>query len=446
MFRIKQLLKMFLQNILLPLFYAWYARKPVEKGSILFADAHHDQIPFSMRRVYDALTSGNVGGHTPESGETTLRRQMEAEAEESKSRGDRKPEGDDAGNAPRRVENFVRDFDGMSYGGLLRYLLRFMRAYATAEYVFICDYYLPVASCRKRPETKVVQLWHSCGLMKKIAHDAGDDIPKGYRGNMFGNYTYLTLSAQVCVPVHARALRIPRERIYATGVSRTDDYFDEDRNRRCRETFFARYPQARGKKIALWAPTFRGNAAMPRLEGLEEIRRVAEALAGEWYFVIKAHPYIDVHGMVSNCEIPTEELLPVADLMITDYSSVMFDYLLYRKPLILFAPDLEQYEAARGFYIDYREIPYPITQTGEELKNAVEACVRSESGKEPERRAENRGVMPQGGTGGSGKRGENSEESEKASGEEIDRFREKYVGACDGHATERILKLVGLWQ
>ncbi len=394
MFRIKQIIKMFLQNVLLPLVYAWYARRPVEKGSILFADAHHEEIPFSMRRVYEALVR-KYPGNREGSGEPRQEKERSAADEE------------------KRIRVYVRNFDEMPYGELLRYLLRFMKQYATAEYVFICDYYLPVAACRKRQETTVVQLWHSCGLMKRIAHDAGQDIPKGYRGNMFGNYTYLTLSAQICVPVHARALRIPEERIRATGISRTDYYFDEEWNRRCREAFCEQYPQAKGKRIALWAPTFRGNAAMPRLEGLQELRRAAEALQDEWYFVIKAHPHVDAHGQVSNCSIPTEELLPVADLMITDYSSVMFDFLLYQRPIILFAPDLEQYEAERGFYLNYREIPYPLAQTAEELERAVA------------------------GLGG-------AREGKGRSDEEVDRFREEYVGACDGHATERILELVGL--
>ncbi len=418
MFRLKQLIKMFLQNILLPIVYAWYARKPVEKGSILFADAHHDEIPFSMRRVYETLAARATGASGGVSGQAA------------------------------QITVCVRDFDRMSYGALLRYLLRFMKRYATTEYVFVCDYYLPVASCRKRPETKVVQLWHSCGLMKKIAHDAGDDIPKGYRGNLFGNYTYLTLSAPVCVPVHARALQIPRERIYATGVSRTDYYFDEEWNRRCREAFYEQYPQARGRRIALWAPTFRGNAAMPRLEGLQEIRQAAGKLAEEWYFVLKAHPHIDAHGMVSNCSIPTEELLPVADLLITDYSSVMFDYLLYRKPIVLFAPDLERYEAERGFYIDYHELPYPVTQTADELERAVRDCGSSISMGAYEVRScdQNTEHVPVNEDGALRAESKRSGKQGKSQEEEIDRFREKYVGACDGHATERILKLAGLWQ
>lgn len=372
----KQYMKMFLQNIVLPLLYAVFRLAPVRRGSVIFADAHHEEMPFSMRRVYEELCPGRAYA--------------------------------DPGG--RDVRCFVCDFNRLPFGAMARFLVRFMKAYATAEYVFICDYFLPVASCRKRPETTVVQLWHSCGLMKKIAYDAKDDIPRNYHGDMYGNYSYLTLSSQACVAVHERALRLPRERIVATGVSRTDYYFDEEWNRRCRENFYRQHPQAKGKRIALWAPTFRGNAAHPYLEGLAELQETAKTLAADWFFVIKAHPHVDAHGRVSNCAIPTEELLPVADVLITDYSSVLFDYLIYRKPAVLFAPDLEQYEAQRGFYIDYRAIPFPLVRTGEELGQAV---LRSEEWVREHR-------------------------------QEIDCFAQEYTGACDGYATQRILRLVGL--
>lgn len=375
MFRIRQYMKMLLQNLLLPLVYRFYVRRPVRRGSVIFADAHHEEIPFSMRRMYETVTDG-----------------------------------DENSAAFTDVQVFVRDFGKMGYGEMIRYLFRFMKQYASAEYVFICDYYLPVVSCRKRPETKVIQLWHSCGLMKKIAYDTGEDIPTGYRGNMFGNYTWLTLSAQECVPVHARALRIPESRIRAVGVSRTDYYFDETWNRRCRERFYEAYPQARGKKIALWAPTFRGNAAHPVLRGLEAVKMAAAQRPSDWYFLIKAHPHVDAHGQVSNCTIPTEELLCVADVLITDYSSVLFDYLIYEKPVVLFAPDLEEYEKNRGFYIDYRSLPFPLAEEedGEKLLDAVK---RSAVDYEGYRTA-------------------------------LKEWKKRYTGACDGQSTERIIKLI----
>lgn len=371
--KLKQYIKMLLQNVLLPVIYGAYRHRPVRKGSVIFADAHHEKMPFSMQRIYEAV-------------------------KEKEERGE------------CRTEQFICDFQKASFGEMVRFLLKFMKQYATAEYVFICDYFLPAASCKKRTETKLVQLWHSCGLMKRIAFDAGDDIPKNYRGNMFGNYSYLTMSAEICCPVHERALRLPGERIFATGISRTDYYFDEKWNQECRERFFRAHPEAAGKKIALWAPTFRGNAGMPKLEGLREVQQAAKALEEEWFFLIKAHPHVDAHGRVSNCEIPTEELLCVADVLITDYSSVLFDYLIYQKPAVLFAPDLEEYAASRGFYLDYQEVPFAHTHTREELEAAVSG-------------------------------GAQWYETHK---KEIEAFRILYTGACDGNSTKRILKLVGL--
>lgn len=390
MFRIKQYIKMFLQNVLLPVMYRCFSGRPVRKGSVIFADAHHENMPFAMRRMYETLCKELERNYTD----------SEADGIETDT--------ESIVLDVQEMDVFVRDFNKLSFGEMVKFLLRFMKQYATAEYVFVCDYFLPVASCRKRPETKVVQLWHSCGLMKKIAFDTGEDIPKNYKGNMFGNYSYLTLSADICVDVHARALRLPAERIFATGVSRTDYYFDEMWNQRCREQFFAAYPEAKGKKIALWAPTFRGNAAMPYLEGLDAIKEAAENLSEDWYFILKAHPHIDAHGMVSNCRIPTEELLAVTDVLITDYSSVLFDYLLYEKAAVLFAPDLKHYEDKRGFYLDYRKMPFPLVEEADGLVHAVKEAMQWH-------------------------REHKTEQHE---------FAKKYVGACDGHSTERILELI----
>lgn len=71
------------------------------------------------------------------------------------------------GDPEYKNETWVTDFGKMGYGSLLKWLKQFMKRYAAAEYVFICDNFLPVSACTKRPETKVVQLWHSGGLLKK---------------------------------------------------------------------------------------------------------------------------------------------------------------------------------------------------------------------------------------------------------------------------------------
>lgn len=102
----------------------------------------------------------------------------------------------------------------------------------------------------------------------------------------------------------------------------------------------------------------------------------------------------------------------MADVLITDYSSVMFDYLIYEKPLILFASDLQEYEGGRGFYIDYGAMPFPITENAGQLLQAV----KDSADGAPEQKAAQRSALR--------------------------KWKEQYVGACDGQATQRILDLI----
>ena len=366
-FYIKQVLKMAMQQIYLPLLYKRYAGKPVEKGLVIFADAHHENLPFSMRKMYETLQ----------------------------------------GDPEYKNETWVTDFGKMGYGSLLKWLKQFMKRYAAAEYVFICDNFLPVSACEKRPETKVVQLWHSGGLLKKSGYDTTEDIPKMYKGDsVYKNYDLLTVSAPCCVPVFTKTMRLASGVVQATGISRSDYYYDEAWNQANREEFYRKYPEAKGKKVILWAPTFRGNAAMPTLCGMEEIQRVMKETEDRYYWVIKLHPHLEEKGMKSNCELPSEKIFAVADLLITDYSSILFDYMAYKKPFLFFAPDFDSFDHARGFYVPYDSFPCKVVTDGAELPAAIEYEL---SERDPA---------------------------------EIEKCFAYHMSMCDGKATERILKTI----
>ena len=366
-FYIKQVLKMAMQQIYLPLLYKRYAGKPVEKGLVIFADAHHEDLPFSMRKMYETLQ----------------------------------------GDPEYKNETWVTDFGKMGYGSLLKWLKQFMKRYAVAEYAFICDNFLPVSACEKRPETKVVQLWHSGGLLKKSGYDTTEDIPKMYKGDsVYKNYDLLTVSAPCCVPVFTKTMRLASGVVQATGISRSDYYYDEAWNQANREEFYRRYPEAKGKRVILWAPTFRGNAAMPTLCGMEEIQRVMKETEDRYYWVIKLHPHLEEKGMKSNCELPSEKIFAVADLLITDYSSILFDYMAYKKPFLFFAPDFDSFDHARGFYVPYDSFPCKVVTDGAELPAAIEYEL---SERDPA---------------------------------EIEKCFAYHMSMCDGKATERILKTI----
>lgn len=369
MFVIKQIIKMGLQHLVLPLVYDFwrivYWKK--EKELLIFADSRHETLPYSMQNVYDALKKKGY---------------------------------------PVILE--LHDDTKVSQITSVLNAVRFMKLYAQARIVFICDNFFPVISCRKSSKTKVVQLWHSCGLLKKMGYDTGEDIPKYYIGNVYKNYDLVTVSAPAVEPHLTGAMHQEPGIVKALGVSRTDTYFDQEWIRGCRERFYEKYPLASGKKIILWAPTFRGNAADPRQEGMDAVLKLEKEL-GETCFVIrKVHPHVEAKYALSNCEIPTEQLLPVADLMITDYSSVLFDYLFFKKPYVLFAPDLEEYVKKRGFYVAYESLSPYIVINEEMLKETVLRAVT-----DPDQSW-------------------------------IEAQYDLHISSCDGKVTERILQYLGL--
>lgn len=359
---------MFIQNIYLPIVYRTHLRGDIEPGKIIFADIHSAHINNSMQAMYE---------RTKELG--------------------------------CRVLDMCVDFQDMSYSMQIKYMTDFMKEYATAEYVFISSYFLPVSSCRKRKETTVVQLWHSGGLMKKMGYDAGDDIPKFYIGNPTANYDLLTVSAEICVPVWERALNIPAGVVKALGIARTDRYYDSEWNERNLRRFREMYPQAEGKKICLYAPTFEGNAADPYNRGLKSgICDVMKRLGDEWFFVVKLHPHMEKDYPEYKSEMSAEELFASADLVISDYSSIIFDFLIYRKPFLLYAPDLEAYRDERGFYVDYYGFPAVVARTSEEL----ESSLRNGSWEKYR--------------------------------DDLEECFETYMGMCDGHSVDRILRMCGI--
>lgn len=367
-FRVKQIIKMIFQQVILPVIYNIYAVKPVIPNTVILADAHHDEIPFSMLAIKDELMQ----------------------------------------HPELQITELYWNNSSCSVLGIFRNMACFMKKYATAETVIICDNFLPAASCRKRKGTSVIQLWHACGAFKKFGYDTSADIPSYYKGNVLANCDLVTVSSQICVKPFSSALRLPEKAVRPVGVSRTDLYFNDTFNQACRNHFFSQYPNAQGKKIVLWVPTFRGNPGIASVKGLDDILHARDQLKDTHYFIIKLHPHTQAHIEGTNCSISSEELLPVADVVITDYSSILFDAMIYKHPLVLFVPDLDEYLDNRGFYLDYNTLPGLRAQNLEQLLQILtdEDLLHSSVNK----------VYTD--------------------------FYDKYMASCDGHSTKRIINYI----
>ncbi len=367
-FRTKQRLKKILQQILLPRVYQRQKIAKVKRGKIIFADGHCDSVNASMRDLYNRLKSM---GYDP--------------------------------------MDLCANYNNMNNVAVGRHVINFMKEYATAEYVFISDYFLPVASCKKRKETKVIQLWHAGGMLKKMGYDAADDLKGEGKANPTKNYDLVTTSAPICEKVWANAWHISEDKVKALGIARTDKYYNSKWNQKNIDRFYKQYPEAKGKRICIYAPSFEGNASKPYDTGLESgILDVFKKLEDEWYVVVKLHPHMQAKYPQYNCCMSSEELFAVADLLITDYSSIIFDYMIYRKPFVLYAPRLEEYKRERGFYLDYESLPAPVIKSTKELYDCM-----------------NNGKW-------------------QVDPEALVECFNTYMGACDGKSIDRILSACGL--
>lgn len=358
-------MKMLLQQSVFPLIYNINKRKQIRKGLVVFADAHHAELPEQMRLLYEEL----------------------------KKRG-------------MHVVKYCFDLSKLSKSEGLRRMTAFMKLYAVSEYVVLCNNFIPVASCKKRPETKVIQLWHACGALKKFGYDAADDVPGWYKGNVYRNYDLVTVSGPEAVEPFKSAMKISDDEVVKpVGVSESDRLFDTAGISAIKNKFKSLYPEAEGRKVILWAPTFRGAAGDALVQSSESIgeKQVDKLGDNEDYFVIKSlHPHQT--GAVS--EMSTEELMMCSDAFITDYSSLCFKAVLYRVPIVYFAPDFDDYKKERGCYCDYESLPGVHPGENDTLENAVKRALR--------------------------------EGSQMYENDETVHFLEQYMSGCDGKATVRI--------
>lgn len=377
---IKERIKTVLQRTLLPAFYRRGLLGKYEKNKVIFSDCHHESCPYSMRYLYELMKK------------------------------------DDRFT----VEEDFHDYSKGSFYGL-KCSLSFMKKYAGAFCVVICDNHLPVASAKKRKETFVVQLWHSGGALKKFGYDSPLNIPESYRGgNVFGNYDLVAVSADYAVSAFESAMKAESGVVRAIGTSRSDHMFDEAYKESIRKKFFDEDPGRRGKKIILYAPTFRGHAGEAVTVGFQDVEEAGRSLPDDYILIKKPHPHDTAHSYTADSKLSSEELLIVCDLLITDYSSIIYDYSLLGKPLLLYIPDYAEYERENGFYEDFDSIPAVKVFTKDEIKDNIIRATEDFFDEKSD-------AFVNGGIPG------------KAAMEE---FAGRTMAACDGNSSRRIMELI----
>ena len=137
--------------------------------------------------------------------------------------------------------------------------------------------------------------------------------------------------------------------------------------------------------MLLYAPTFRGDSVgAARYDDLLDLRVLHDALGDDWVVLLKLHPFVrralaipaDLAGFALDAsgDPDINELMLVSDLLVTDYSSAIYEFSLLGRPILFLAPDEDAYDRERGFYLDFPDdLPGPVFATTAALAEAIRA-------------------------------------------------------------------------
>ena len=380
--KLRRIRKHYRYKVYFPKVYSSYCTEPVQENKVLFLEMRFTKLSNSFELIYKALE---------ESGEYDLK-------------------------CSYVQFNFIR---GREFTQRVNEMLKEL---ATAKYVFVDDASLILSSIPLRKETVAINLWHACGAFKKFGRSTAElkfgssaDTLDKYPN--YGNLTHVTVSSPEVIWAYEEAMHLPKGIVKATGVSRTDQFYDKEFVESRKQKLYEIMPEAKDKKVILYAPTFRGHVATASSPDRIDFERFCRELGNEYVIVCKHHPFVKNPPIIPEelqhfardltKYLSIEDLLCCADICISDYSSLVFEYSLFEKPMIFYAYDYDNYCDWRGFYYDYSEFtPGPVVQTEDELLNSIKNI-------------------------------DTQFDKQKV----ID-FKEKFMGSCDGHATERIIALM----
>lgn len=381
---ITRLGKLIILRFIYPHQYRKYCGLPLQRGKVIFLEVRGKTLGNSMREVYRRISADS-------SYDVRCHFLME-------------------GTGPRS-EN-------------VKNTKAFLKDMATAEYVFLSEANNAFACFEKRRETTVVQLWHGCGAFKRFGLSTADlkfgsSRTQQHKYPLYRNLDLVTVSSPEVIWAYKEAMGVGDDIIKATGISRTDVFFDSVFVSEAVKRVHEAVPAADGRKVILYAPTFRGDVTHAEAPDRLDIRYLMDRLGDRYVLLIKHHPFVKERpGIPEECrsfayditeKLEIDDLICAADVCISDYSSLVFEYALFRRPMIFFAYDLELYNDWRGFYYDYEELtPGPVVNTVE----GVAECI---------------------------------EQSEvKFDSAAVERFADKFMSSCDGHATDRIMAYAGI--
>jgi CDP-glycerol glycerophosphotransferase len=262
-----------------------------------------------------------------------------------------------------------------------RWSLPYLRALARAGF-WIDNQSYPL-KLTKRPGTTYIQTWHGSALKRMGFDEAGWKLKsrpeQAEQQRTLDRFDHFLIRSEHDVRTLAKAFRLREKTLLRVGYPRNDELV-RARTATERPALADELGIPAGKKVLLYAPTFR-QQGQRRFALPFDVDRFAEEFGDRYVLLVRAH-YLNhvvlppsVRGRVIDVSDHHDvtPLLALADALITDYSSVMFDYALLDRPMLFFPYDYEEYvHEGRGTYFDLLErAPGPVVRSEEELHSLL---------------------------------------------------------------------------
>ncbi len=284
----------------------------------------------------------------------------------------------------------------------------------TSRVIVTDDYVRYVRFTKLRKEQKLFQIWHACGAFKKFGLDAETMLTEKEERASHTQYSAVAVTGESCKKPYAQAFGISEDICLPIGLPRTDMLFTKADE--LKKSVYEKHPEFVGKKIYLYAPTFREkNRERINYNPQIDWDALSKELADDEILVIRRHPVMnyslinkEYNNIIDLSQDSTLALTAVSDVLITDYSSVIYDACLLGVPTVFYCPDYKEYD--RGFYLKFPDdLPGEMVTDANGLLGAI-------------RRAK-----------------------ENPPADRIEKFRNGQMSACDGHSAERAAALVMSW-
>jgi|TARA_B100000787_G_scaffold149580_1_gene121644 CDP-glycerol glycerophosphotransferase len=261
--------------------------------------------------------------------------------------------------------------------------LKFLYELATAKFV-ITNYRFSI-NMNKRSGQIYIQTWHSSLRLKKIEKDAESFLPQNYIQQAKRDSTkidYLLSGCKDSTQIFKQSFWYDGE-ILEIGTPRIDPIIQKESSHL--KGIKEKLGLDSDEKVLLYAPTFRkSNDYSCYLRDFSDIVKSLEnKMGGRWKVVVRLHPHLinKADEIIKNTDVingssynDIQELLIVTDFLITDYSSLMFDFLFSKKSVLLYLPDLQDYlKNERDLYYDVEELPFLKAFDHEEIINKIQS-------------------------------------------------------------------------